>query len=357
MKKFLFATTLCLGLAGAGAANAQQALFVTNQGLLQNNGFPANGNGFISIITPNSSNPAIGDVSTMISGITGPGGIAYDGAGSLIYGQGFFQASPGITGSINRYNLGSGVNTVLSSGTTLQGPAGLVTTGGNIYNINSYFVTPTLTVTPAAGNGGTNPSTLRSFNLGDGVYGLAYNATIDATHFYVTASPSNGGADSILRINTATGATDSVITSPAFDAPTDLTFGPDGALYVSNNGNDNILRIAAPASGTPVISLYATNAFLSPLLDGPEGLAFAPGTNDLYVASDENTVARIPGTNVAGTLVAGAATQYADLGPDANPMFLAFSPVPEPSTYVMLGVAGVVLTFALRRRQSLTLRA
>ncbi len=377
MKKLLSASVLCLGLAGTATVRAQQTLFVTNSGQLADSsnggnptpGFPVAGRGFISAIVPTAADPTIGTASTFLSGLNGPAGIVYDGAGSLVFNSGFYQM-PAVTGSVISTSIASGAQTTLSFGGGILGPAGLATgPGGGYYNVNAYFPNAnSITLTPSAGTAGPpavftssdvnnvhgtpNPS----FAQGSGVFGIAYNAAVDANHFYVSAS------SSILKVNTATGATDATITSNLFGSPTDLTFGPDGALYVSNNGNDDVLRIAAPASSTPAVSIYALNNTLdgSTLLDGPEGLAFAPGSNDLYVAADGGTVALIPGTLNGGVLTTAnpfGATEYADLGPDANPGFLAFAPVPEPSTYALFGVAGLVLTVSLARRRQMTLRA
>ena len=79
----------------------------------------------------------------------------------------------------------------------------------------------------------------------------------------------------VNRIQAPPGFTVShVATAPGGERITSITFGPDGRLYASTmQGN----VYAFDASGGP--SLYAGGFFL------PIGLAFRPGTTDLYVAS------------------------------------------------------------------------
>ncbi len=72
--------------------------------------------------------------------------------------------------------------------------------------------------------------------------------------------------------------------------PTAMTFGPDRKLYVAQVGGGEIVEIN-PASGQKRV--------IDRGYDTPLGIAFRPGTNDLYISST-GMVTLIPGLNVAG---------------------------------------------------------
>ena len=116
--------------------------------------------------------------------------------------------------------------------------------------------------------------------------------------------------DRVLRYDGRTGAFIDVFIQngvnglPAndLDYPVDLTYGPDGALYVSSQLNDSILRFNA-----------TTGAFLGTFipsgtggLDGPSGIGFFNG--DLFVAGRFSSRAYCyDGTTGAFELEIGAA--------------------------------------------------
>jgi hypothetical protein len=77
------------------------------------------------------------------------------------------------------------------------------------------------------------------------------------------------------------------------------------------------------------------------LLNGAVGLAFDASGN-LFVANQNNTIARF---SPDGTGAVFAATGL------ANPMYLAFDPVPEPSTGMIIIASGLMI--ARRRRISI----
>jgi len=134
-------------------------------------------------------------------------------------------------------------------------------------------------------------------------------------NFYV-ASANN---DQVLRYNGQTGAfIDSFIQNgvnglppSTLDYPVDLTIGPDGALYVSSQLNDSILRFNA-----------STGAFLGTFvpsgsdgLDGPSGIQFYNG--DLFVAGRfSSRVYRYDGSTGAFELEIGAGALSTAFGLD-----------------------------------------
>jgi WD40 repeat protein len=140
-------------------------------------------------------------------------------------------------------------------------------------------------------------------------------------NFYV-ASANN---DRILRYDGHTGAfLDAFIQNGAnglpanaLDYPVDLAYGPDGALYVSSQLNDSVLRFDA-------ISGAFLGTFISSGrggLDGPSGIQFHNG--DLFVSGRfSSRVYRYDGTTGAFELEIGAgalSTAYGlDFGADGN---------------------------------------
>ena len=93
---------------------------------------------------------------------------------------------------------------------------------------------------------------------------------------------SSFGQNEVLRFNGQTGAFMNIFVSAGaggLNSPMGLTFGPDGDLYVSSWGNDSVLRFSGQTGAF-------VNSYLTPLLKRPVGLAFGLDGN-LYVASSD----------------------------------------------------------------------
>jgi hypothetical protein len=108
--------------------------------------------------------------------------------------------------------------------------------------------------------------------------------------------------------------------SGGLSAPTDLTFGPDGNLYVSSWGSDRVLRYQGP-SGAQLGGFI--DAYVPPNDGGltePNGLLFDAG-GSLYVASfNGNDVLRAGAPDYyAVTLSAGQAVTFDTLTPGDGP--------------------------------------
>lgn len=186
-------------------------------------------------------------------------------------------------------------------------------------------------------------------------YSIAYDGTR-----YLYAGNSN---NSITRFDTTAGdITGTKLTlNPGAGAPNNiatlngLAVGPDGALYATDGARGQVLRMDAPNTSASTFTIFSSG------LVGPEGIAFEPGTNSLFVANDDDTIRRIiPVGNVISGFLNGIVdpSYLVQEAVGSGPTFLAFSPIPEPSTYALFGVAGlVVLTIGWRRREQITFRA
>jgi DNA-binding beta-propeller fold protein YncE len=150
------------------------------------------------------------------------------------------------------------------------------------------------------------------------------------------------GVDEVLRFDGTTGDFIDVFAS-GLTIPQDLAFGPDGNLYVSNGGASTISRF----DGSTGSSLGTFVPSGSGGLNGPHGIAFGADGN-LYVASAfSDSVMRYDGATGAflDTFVdsaSGGLSVPIDLafGPDGNLYVNSRSQLNTPG-----GVAGEILRF------------
>jgi DNA-binding beta-propeller fold protein YncE len=101
--------------------------------------------------------------------------------------------------------------------------------------------------------------------------------------------------DRVTRHDETTGTLIDVLieSSDGLDAPTALTVGPDGNLYVSSGASNQILRYDTTSNA--FLGVFASGGGL----DAPEGLAFGADGN-LYVASlNSGNIKRFDGTTGA----------------------------------------------------------
>jgi len=108
-------------------------------------------------------------------------------------------------------------------------------------------------------------------------------------------------SDEVARYNGTTGAFSSFVAagSGGLAGPTELTFGPDGHLYVTSYETNNVLRYNGTTGA--FIDVFVAAGFGG--LDGPRNVKFGPDGH-LYVANDHvatnpNSVRRYNGTTGA----------------------------------------------------------
>lgn len=126
---------------------------------------------------------------------------------------------------------------------------------------------------------------------------------------------------SVARFDGRTGVLKGSYTSPWLQAPHDLSFGPDGRLYVTNAfGANKVVRLDA-ANGALLDVFVADATLVNPL-----GLCWLPGGDLLVANQGGNEVRRYDGRT--GALV--GVHVAAGSGGLSGPLFLALQPAPAP---------------------------
>ena len=147
------------------------------------------------------------------------------------------------------------------------------------------------------------------------------------------------GNNNIVRFDT-TGNNGAIIAasmntfaSTNLSNPFGLAFDSSGNLYAANLGNSTISKFNASGG-------YVSN--ITSNLSSPYGLAFDSSGN-LYAANPgNNTISKFgPSGNFLTSWNTGS-----------QPRFLAFQPVPEPSTYALATIATGVMAYLARHRRA-----
>jgi DNA-binding beta-propeller fold protein YncE len=257
-------------------------------------------------------------------GLSSPMGLAFDTTGNL-------YVANNSSNTVTRYDSsGARIGTFfVPSGQGLNVPTGLTfDSSGNLYVAN--VLGSTIAKYDSSG------ARIGTFFVpgGQGLntpYGLAFDAT---GNLYAA----NSGSNTITRYDSS-GArigTDFVPTGQGLNVPIGLAFDSSNYLYAANTSGSANTITRYDTSGNRIGTDFTTG------LNGPSGLAFGSSGN-LYVANGgAQTISKL---NSAGTVLFSWSTPSGAL----SPRFLAF--VPEPSTYVLCGLATGVLAVLARRKQ------
>jgi glucose/arabinose dehydrogenase len=96
-----------------------------------------------------------------------------------------------------------------------------------------------------------------------------------------------GYKDGALKAGARTRVTKSGFGQPGGHFTRDIAFGPDGQLYLAIGSRENIGEDAAPRATVQLVHPDGTLSTFASGLRNPVGIAFYPGTNDLWVTVNE----------------------------------------------------------------------
>ncbi len=218
----------------------------------------------------------------------------------------------------------SGVPATLTTGTNLLNhPFGIALgPDGQLYvaNVGNSAI---IKVDPTSGA----QSTLTSGGSLSGPRGLTFGSD---GQLYV----GNDGGHDIVKVNPATGAqsvyTDDVtllVSGDGFYAgPWGVAFGPDGTLYVADNANGRVVKVASDGASASGVTASGNAA-----LTDPAGLAYGNDGN-LYVArGSASSIVRVSTTGTISTLSSGGS-----LSGTSDVALVSVAPQPSATTGALL---------------------
>jgi sugar lactone lactonase YvrE len=240
---------------------------------------------------------------TYASGFNIPLGMAVDPAKNL------YVATFDNGGSIMRVTTSGSVSLFAS----VPNPIGLAIDGaGNLYAASGGSMVTKITPT-----GGVS-----TFAAGfSGAYGLAFDGNGD---LYVA----NNATNTVSKV-TPDGSVSTF--ASGFNGPRGLAVDASGNVYVADSLNNLIARITPSGS----VGVFATLSSAGIAGDRPEGLTFGSDGN-LYVACNGSDILK----KITPSGVVTSVNGNFDL-----PGFVVPSPIPEPSTLVLVGAAAALAFF------------
>jgi len=298
MKKHILSLLVAVGLIGSASA-----VVLSSQDL-----YIANGYNGVSIIQGGSTD-YINIYPSVLNGDSAS--IALDQNGNLFVGNG-----------------GNDTIAYIKKGTTIQQnitpngtwfPLGMASDGsGNIYvaNYNSGVITK------------ISPDSFNSINILSGQYacaGIAINSQGDlfiANFNYSTIQVLQNGSTSLSSLNSA-----------GIKNPIQMAFDSHDNLFIANAGSPSIYQIQkGQSSASPFLTFGST---------GIAGIAIDKNNNIFF--SQDNNIYEI--VNEIDSPVIYASSSIA-------PYRLAFSPIPEPSTYLLFGIGAIGMLLVMRRQKT-----
>lgn len=252
---------------------------------------------------------------TFASGLATPAGLAFDGLGNLYASL----SSDSINGYITKF-APDGTPTQVAYPLNTPGELAFDSSGnlkvgaqGNeaVYsvNVNSGAVSTFVTLGPGS----------------DVIHGLAY----DSSGVLYVANALNNGSVSEYNPDGSFKAT----LANTLDGPSGVVIAPSGKIYVASANNGSIYSFNPDGSGKTQVAFG---------LNAPIGMAFDSAGNLFVADAGAGIIYEINSLGV-GTIFASGLS---------GPWALAFEPVPEPSTWVLLGLGVGMVTLGLRKGRS-----
>jgi DNA-binding beta-propeller fold protein YncE len=264
------------------------------------------------------------------SGVTNPQEITINPANNNVYVSTLgstVQAFNGTTGA----SLGAFVT---------AGLGGLSNARGLQFEGTGLFVASFATNSVIQYNGTTGALVGTFVPAGSGGLSAPTGLAFSPVNGDLFVSSSGASSNSILEYNGTTGAFVKAFAT-GLNAPADITFAPNGGLFVSNFGANNVLWFNS--AGTLVGTLTAAG------LTSPSGIAYDVLQNKLFVASGNTNAIYSFNINLAGGTFTSNGVFATDNGLNV-PIGLALSPIPEPSSVVLFGLGTVaVVGYAARK--------